>query len=194
MAIDAIVLDLDGVIRHFDPDHPTEVEHRHGLAPGSLVGAAFAPERIQPLVTGRIRRAQWVEQVGVAVGRPEAAREWLARPGRIDTAVLAIVDELRAEGYPVAILTNGTDTVPAELEAAGIRDRFDHLFNTADIGVAKPEPAAFEHACRSLATDPGSVFFADDSAGHVAGARSVGLVARLFTGADGLRDDLDRLL
>ncbi len=54
------------------------------------------------------------------------------------------------------------------------------------------EPAIFEHVCTSLATEPGSVFFTDDSARNVEGATNAGLVAHLFRGADGLKADLDR--
>ena len=194
MAIEAIVLDLDGVIRHFDPEHRLEVERRHGLATDALWTAAFAPERVQPMVTGRITRAEWTERVGLAVGSQEAAREWLAHQGSIDQEVLAIVDQLRGDGYPVSILTNGTDTIPAELDEAGIRHRFDHLFNTSEIGVAKPDPAVFAHVCRTLTVEPEQVFFTDDSAGNVAGAERFGLVARHFRDAAGLRADLDRLL
>lgn len=32
MALTCVLLDLDGVVRHFDPDHVTSVELRHGLA------------------------------------------------------------------------------------------------------------------------------------------------------------------
>ncbi len=194
MPIEAIVLDLDGVIRHFDPEHRARVEADHGLASGVLWASAFAPERIQPLVTGKVSRAEWTAQIGLDVGNPEAASAWLAAPSEVDADVLTIVDRLRADGYPVSILTNGTDTVPAELDEAGIRDRFDHLFNTAEIGVAKPDPAVFRHVCQRLMVEPGSVFFADDSPGHVDAAAGVGLVAHHFTGAAGLRTELDRLL
>jgi len=194
MAIESIVLDLDGVIRHFDPDHRARVEADHGLSSGALWAAAFAPERIQPLVTGKVSRAEWTTQIGLAIDNPDAAREWLSAPSEVDDDVLTIVDGLRADGYPVSILTNGTDTVPAELAEAGIRDRFDHLFNTAEIGVAKPDPDIFRHVCQQLAVEPGALFFADDSAGHVEAAVSVGLVAHHFTGALGLRAELDRLL
>jgi putative hydrolase of the HAD superfamily len=194
MGIEAIVLDLDGVIRHFDPKHPGQVEARHGLDPGILWAAAFARERVMPLVTGQITRAEWTEQVGVAVGNPAAAAEWLARPGVVDEEIMTLVDDLRADGHPVSILTNGTDTVPAELAEAGIRDRFDHLFNTAEIGVAKPDPAIFHHVCRQLVVDPGSVFFADDSPGHVEAAVGVGLLAHHFVDAATMRAELDRLL
>ncbi len=194
MTIEAIVLDLDGVIRHFDPDHPGRVEARHGLPEGTLWSTAFASDRIKAVVTGQVTRADWTRLIGDAVGNVDAAEEWLAEPATTDQEVLAIVDGLRADGYPVSILTNGTDTVPAELDEAGIRDRFDHLFNTAAIGMAKPDPAIFQHVCQQLAMDPGSVFFTDDSPGHVEAAAGVGLVAHHFTGVAGLRAELDRIL
>jgi HAD superfamily hydrolase (TIGR01509 family) len=64
-----------------------------------------------------------------------------------------------------------------------VLDRVDHLVNSAEHGVAKPDPRIFEHLCAVLGLAPDRVFFADDSAGHVEGARSAGLVTHRFIDA-----------
>ncbi len=63
----------------------------------------------------------------------------------VDGDVLDLSDELRAAWLRTAVLTNGTDTIPAELAAHAISDRFDAVFNSADIGFAKPDARAFQH-------------------------------------------------
>jgi putative hydrolase of the HAD superfamily len=93
-----------------------------------------------------------------------------------------VVDELRAGGTVVAVLTNGTDTIPAELRALGIADRFDAVFNSAEIGAAKPEAEAFQHVCRALGVPPEQVFFTDDSPSKLSGAVALGMDARLYVG------------
>ncbi len=178
--LSAVVFDLDGVIRHFDPARLAEIETRYGLEPGALWSTAFAPELVTQLVTGAITRYEWGLRVGQAVGNLAAAAEWQTDDGTVDPELLTLADDLRRRGLTVAILTNGTDTIPVELERLGITDRFDRIFNTAEIGVAKPDPAIFAHVCAQLDADPAAVFFTDDSRGHVDGATAAGLVARHF--------------
>lgn len=187
MTIRVALLDLDGVIRHFDPDVPVEAERRHGLKPGSLVAAGVAPELMTALVTGRITRAEWIAEVGRAVDSTEAAAEWGADTGTIDPEVLGLIDELRAAGTTVAILTNGADTVRAELGALGVEPRVDAIFNSAEIGVAKPDLRAFRHVTESLGVAPRDVFFTDDSADKLTGAAALGMITHHFRGVDGLR-------
>lgn len=184
------MLDLDGVIRHFDPAHLASVEHRHDIAFGSLEAAAFDPPLLIAAITGAMTRAAWVSQVGEAVGNPAAASEWLADRGTIDSDMMHLVDALRTAGTHVSVLTNGTDTVDSELSDFGVLDRFDAVFSTWDIGWAKPDARAFQHVCQSIGVDPAHVFFTDDSASKLAGAIEIGMVAEQFTSCNRLRQRL----
>lgn len=191
--ITTVLLDLDGVIRHFDPEHRAAIEASAGLSPGALWAAAFDDDRIEQLITGRISRAEWTAAVGDAVGDRAVAAEWLAEKGAADPAMLELIDELRSNGTVVAILTNGTDTIPAELAELGISDRVDAVFNTAEIGYAKPDRRAFEHACNALAVDPTEVFFTDDSPRKFTGALELGMTIQHFVGVPTLRQRLSEL-
>lgn len=175
-----MLLDLDGVVRHFDPDHRENTERTHGLTPGILWDVGFEPALNLSLTTGRITRAEWIAEIGRRVDNPAAAEEWLAARGTVDKELLEVVDRLRADRVTVAILTNGTDTVSAELDEFGITDRFDAVFNSATIGYSKPDPRAFAHVVAALEVAPESVFFTDDSAGKLAGAIELGMTARQY--------------
>ncbi len=188
MADWTVVLDLDGVVRHFDPDQFRAVERDHGLPDGSVAAVAFEAELLDRLVTGRLRRAEWIEIVGERLGNAAAARACFAPLGRIDQAVLEFVDELRRRGTTVAILTNGTDTIEAELRESGVGDRFDAVFSTWDIGVAKPDPRAFEHVCAALGVPATSCVFVDDTESKLTGATALGMTTHHFQGPAGLRD------
>lgn len=188
--IRVVLFDLDGVIRHFDPAHVAEIERRHGLVSHTIAGAAFSAPLIDEVTTGRITRAEWVRRIGERIGNDAAATEWGAHPAVVDGAVLELSDELRAAGLRTAVLTNGTDTIPAELAAHGISDRFDAVFNSAEIGFAKPDPRAFQHVLDALRVEATEVFFTDDSPSKLAGAESLSMRTHLFAGADDLRVQL----
>lgn len=182
-----LLLDLDGVVRHFDTSVADDLEMRHGLPAGSLRRAAFEHPRGMAAVTGGLTRAQWTDEVGRAVGSLDAAREWLGTWGSADPAMVTLIDEIRSHGVRVAVLTNGTDTIHAELATCGLDGVFDDVFCSWHLGAAKPDPAAFLHVCRAMAVEPADVCFFDDSEPNVAGARSAGLAADVFVGPDQVR-------
>lgn len=188
--IRVVLFDLDGVIRHFDPAHAADIEERHGLAAGTLEGIAFARPLIDDVTTGRISRAEWMRQVSELAGSAPAAEEWGAQPAVVDEAVLELSDEIRAGGLRTAVLTNGTDTIHAEIAAMGIGGRFDAVFNSADIGYVKPDVRAFLHVLDALAVRPEEVFFTDDSASKLVGADTLSMRTHLFEGVAGLRRQL----
>ncbi len=190
MTAETILLDFDGVLRHFDAAHMASVESRHGLTPGSILASAFEPQLLESALTGRITQAEWLDRIAVALGSPSIAREWFANRGHVDGEMLQLVDELRAAGLTVAILTNGTDSFADELRAFDLVDRFDAVFNSADIGSAKPDQAIFVHACRVLGVPPEGVFFTDDSPRNVAAAIELGITAKPFESVERLRADL----
>jgi putative hydrolase of the HAD superfamily len=83
----ALLLDFDGVLRHYDPTVSAAAERRYGLSPGSVLEPQLEWDRLLPAITGRITRAEWLtrvaealsDRVGGAVGRPFAA----GRVGRL---------------------------------------------------------------------------------------------------------------
>ncbi|TFV99905.1 HAD family hydrolase [Leifsonia flava] len=188
--IRVVLFDLDGVIRHFDPDNVADIEHKHGLAIGSIEGVAFATPLVEEVTTGRITRADWVRQVSELVGNVSAAEEWGVQPAVLDEAVLDLSDEVRSLGLRTAVLTNGTDTIPDEVAALGIASRFDAIFNSADIGFVKPDVRAFGHVLDALSVTGAEVFFTDDSASKLKGADSLLMRTHLFEGVGDLRDHL----
>lgn len=190
--IKAVVFDLDGVVRHFDPDHFSGIEAAHHLEAGAILGVAFQPALLEAVTTGRITRAEWVARVGAAVGAPAAAAAWAAERGVLDDAVLALVGELRNAGVRTAILTNGTDTIPEEARHLGLPEHFERIFNSAELGVTKPDVRAFEQVLRGLGLDATQVFFTDDSAHKLAGAREVGMPVHHFE-ANGGRSAVEGL-
>jgi HAD superfamily hydrolase (TIGR01509 family) len=185
--IRAVLFDLDGVIRHFQPEHVETIERAHDLSPGTIEAVAFAAPLIDEVTTGRITRAEWVRAIGERIGDQAAAEAWGRHPFTPDADVLALADELRAAGCTTAVLTNGTDGIPAEVASFGLQDRVDAVFSSHEIGFAKPDVRAFRHVLDALGLDGPEVFFTDDSERKLAGAVELGMRVHHFTGVDGLR-------
>lgn len=188
--IRAVLFDLDGVVRHFDPENVEAIERAHGLRAGAVEAIAFAPELLDQVTTGAISRREWVDRIGRALGNAEAAETWGAQPFQADEQVLELVADLRALGIRTAILTNGTDTIPAEIASMNLAPRFEAVFNSAEIGWTKPDVRAFQYALDTMQLAPAEVFFTDDSAGKLVGARALGMSTHHFSGVESLRDAL----
>ena len=185
--IRAVLFDLDGVIRHFDPAYVVAIEERYRLESGTLDRVAFSHELLARVTTGRIGRHEWIEHIGQAVAHPAAAAEWGRQPWVFDEPVLELVEELRGLGLTTAILTNGTDSIGSELAGSRVEESIDAVFNSAEIGYAKPDPRAFEHVLNTLGVAAESVFFTDDSSSKLSGAAALGIKAHLYLGVETLR-------
>jgi putative hydrolase of the HAD superfamily len=183
----ALLVDVDGVLRRWDPAVPAGVEARYGLASGVLEKALFAPDRLRAAVLGRLTQADWIAQVAAEVGDPDAVAEWQRYRGDVDPAVLGLVRDARAAGVPVALATNATDQLDADLAAFGLAGAFDAVANSSVLGVAKPSAEYFAAACELVGTPPERCLLLDDSARFVAGARAAGLTAHRYAGPPDLR-------
>ncbi|MEV0728945.1 HAD-IA family hydrolase [Polymorphospora sp. NPDC050346] len=188
--VTALLLDLDGVLRRWDPAVTAGVEREYSLATGSLHGAAMAPERLNPAVTGQVSHADWMAGVaealagqagGVAAARA-AVGAWQAYRGEVDPDVLALVREVRAAGVRVGLGTNATDLLDADLAALGLAGEVDLVVNSSVVGSAKPSREYFHAAATALATVPDQVLLVDDDDRAVRGARAAGLSALRWSG------------
>lgn len=81
--------------------------------------------------------------------------------------------------YALALVTNGARCLQREkLAASGLAHYFDAVVVSADLGVAKPSPAIFEHALASLEVENHrAVMIGDSLRKDVDGACAAGLAA-----------------
>ncbi len=87
--------------------------------------------------------------------------------------------ERLAESHAMALVTNGAACLQREkLAASGLSERFDAVVVSADVGVAKPDPAIFKHALSELGVRRDrAVMVGDSIAKDVDGALAAGLDA-----------------
>jgi len=102
-----------------------------------------------------------------------------------------LVSELAELGIRLLGLTNwSAETIHHAPVAAPAIAMLEDLLVSGHEGLAKPDPAIFELLIERYRLMPEQTLFVDDVAANVEAARSVGLHAHLFTGADGLRREL----
>lgn len=101
---------------------------------------------------------------------------WRTFPG-----VVALLDELRASGYRLGLLTNGSEEQQLEkLAATGLDDAFDVICISERIRFQKPDERAFLTLATALRVEPSAcLFVGDDPVRDIAGARSAGMRALL---------------
>ncbi|GAB2624498.1 HAD family hydrolase [Pseudactinotalea suaedae] len=102
-----------------------------------------------------------------------------------------LVSELADLGIRLLGLTNwSAETIHHAPAAAPAIAMLEDLLVSGHEGLAKPDPAIFELLIERYDLVPEQTLFVDDVAANVEAARSVGLHAHLFTGAEGLRGEL----
>ena len=194
--VDAVVIDLDGVIRHWDNDALPESEKELGLPPGTILAAAFEPDRLARAMRGELPADQWYAEVGAAVAAEhpvdaDAVAALFAEIGwRIDESVVELVQQARTQ-VPVVLLSNASTRLTDDLKVSGLLDRFDAVIGSAELGACKPDAEAFAAAVERAGVPAARCLMIDDLAANVEGARAAGLQAVRFVDVDELTRELE---
>jgi len=193
---DALLCDLDGVIRYFDHSELNRREQAAGIAPGTTLRLAFAPEREVPLLHGRLTRVEWAASIAEALtalvpAEPatQLAEAFTHAPSWADRAVLDLIRNVRGT-IPVVLVTNATTWLEDDLALLGLADVADHIVNSSRVGVAKPDPAIYAIAAERAGVPAGRCLFVDDNLANAEAARAAGMSAVHYREAS----DLHRVL
>jgi putative hydrolase of the HAD superfamily len=111
----------------------------------------------------------------------------------VDPDAVELVGAVRAGGCRVGLLSNATTRLEDDLEHLGLSATFDDVFNTARLGVCKPDPEVYRRVVGALGLPAHEIVFTDDTPSWAEAASRVGLVGIAFTGVTHLRDELQRL-
>jgi putative hydrolase of the HAD superfamily len=92
-------------------------------------------------------------------------------------AMLAAIRAIRARGLRVGALTNNwVADEPAESRLGqDLRELFDAFVESAIVGLRKPDPRIYRHACAALGVEPGESIFLDDIGTNLKAARALGM-------------------
>jgi len=180
--IRAILFDADGVIQRSSSEAFGVQLERLGVAAehvdaclreifeverAALIGRADFAEVLVPVL----------EKWGAAGGAARLAAEWGCAI-EVDATLLALVAQLRQQGWLCALATNQQHYRATYMTRAFAYDSaFDQCFFSYRLGAAKPDAAYFQAIVAALGCAPQQVLFIDDAEKNVAGARRAGLHA-----------------
>ncbi|GAA1143586.1 putative hydrolase of the HAD superfamily [Kitasatospora gansuensis] len=190
---DAVLCDIDGVIRFFDHTEVARLELAAGLPPGSTSAVAFGPETALPLILGQLTKEQWRDSIttGLAtLARPAEARAlataFTGSPVRADQEVVELLRRARAH-CPVLLVTNATPWLDDDLTRLGLADLADGAVNSALVGAAKPDRLIYQVAADRAGVAPERCLFVDDRRENVVAAEELGMTGVHFRGPADLR-------
>jgi HAD superfamily hydrolase (TIGR01509 family) len=164
------------------------------LEPGRLAAASPAATLAAERARGADRdRAQvYLESLftdaGVPASRMDEVGACLHRLhgeihlwGRTAAGTRESLDRLRAAGLRLGVISNSDGRVEEALVAAGLRDCFEVVLDSALVGVEKPDPAIFRAALAALDVAPSQALYVGDLYDvDVVGARAAGMDAVLL--------------
>ncbi|MFQ5898940.1 MAG: HAD family hydrolase [Candidatus Methylomirabilia bacterium] len=180
-----VIFDFGGVIWNMRWDVCRELEHTYGLARGAVFETLYRTEAWEAIERGRADTRAWREQahrlLEARAGRPlpELHDAWRNAQHMIAENV-ALVRALRPP-YRVALLSNADSSLRERLrDGLGIEDLFDTVVCSAEVGMAKPEPAIYRLTAQRLGLSPEACVFVDDHEPNVAAAEQTGMRGVLF--------------
>jgi putative hydrolase of the HAD superfamily len=133
---------------------------------------------------GEIDIDEYWNQLAQSGGYPDRITMWRAMSFELGAGVfaadaLALVDEARAAGVKVGILSNDLFRASTREWVASRPEfaKFDVLVDCTDFGERKPAPAPYLKAAADFCLPPEEIVFLDDTPYCIEGARAVGMVA-----------------
>lgn len=183
--IRAVIFDYGGVLaRTVDPEPRTAWERDLGLAPGTLTTVVHDERLWVAAQNGSIQSdAHWQavgEALGLSISQLRGLRASFYAGDILNHELLARIDRLRKQGMALGLLSNFSTDLRDMLEAQDLLRRFDHVAISAEIGVMKPDAAAYQAILGMLALPASACAFIDDLPANVVAAQALGMHGIVF--------------
>jgi putative hydrolase of the HAD superfamily len=112
----------------------------------------------------------------------------------LNVELVACIERLRAHGLRVGLLSNFSADLRAMLAQQDLLRCFDALAISAEIGIMKPDAAAYQAILAMMQMEAHTCVFIDDVPANVAAAQAVGLHGIVFEDNPSCLATLARLL
>jgi putative hydrolase of the HAD superfamily len=183
--ITGVIFDYGRVLAWTQHQEPRAAwERRLGLAPGALTRAVHNKHSWIAAQHGTITvEAHW-QAVGTALGLTAddtaALRTAFYAGDILNAELVACIDRLRASGLRVGLLSNFSADLRGMLAQQDLLRHFDALAISAELGLMKPDAAAYRAVLAMLDMAPHTCIFIDDIPANVAAAQALGIHGIVF--------------
>jgi putative hydrolase of the HAD superfamily len=185
MRIEGVIFDYGRVLAHTQHQQPRAAwERRLGLPPGALTRAVHNEHSWIAAQRGAITIDRHWQEVGTTLGLlpadTVALRAAFYRGDVLNMDLVACIDRLRARGLRIGLLSNFSTDLRAMLVQQELHQRFDALAISAEIGVMKPDAAAYQAVLAMLRLEAPACVFIDDIPANVEAAQAIGMQGIVF--------------
>ncbi len=98
----------------------------------------------------------------------------------VNSGLVAYLRARRAEGHAIALLSNEVRSLREKLDAHALTPLFDAIVISAEIGVMKPDPAAYHAVLKVLDRPTHEAIFVDDMPVNIEAANALGIQGVLY--------------
>ena len=179
-----VILDFGGVLWDMGWEAGRKLEEEHRLPRRAVFSTLYGSDTWEKIQCGIGDPDAWREDAHRALealagcSLPRLHDIWRSRQGLLEGNI-ALVRSLRPV-YRLGILSNADRGLRGRLRnALAIHDLFDDIVCSAEVGIAKPDPAIYALACERLRLPPSACVFVDDHEVNVRAAEAAGLTAVL---------------
>ena len=204
MAVKVVIFDLfETLISEFDAGHPstTEVARTLGLPVEKF---QHEYQNLRPArYTGQLDYAASLRYIVRKLGgkSPENTIKTLTERRHsaftvhlrcIDPEILNMLNEITSSGIRIGLISNTDGSEVLDWASSPLEHFFEVTIFSHAIGMVKPDPHIYQHACKNLGVAPSDcIFIGDGNSDELRGAAQVGMLP--FCAAWFLRQHTDRL-
>ena len=188
MAVKVVIFDLfETLISEFDAGHPsiTEVAQTLGL-PAEDFKREYVNHR-PARCTGQLDYAVSLRYIVGKLGgkSPENTIKTLAERRHsafarhlrhVEPEILDMLNEIAASGIRIGLISNTDGSEILDWENSPLSDFFEVTIFSNVVGMVKPNPDIYQHACENLGVAPSDcIFIGDGNSDELRGAAQVGM-------------------
>ena len=197
LPIDAFIFDMDDVLCTYDVgSRISALASLSGRPEGDIRQAIWEGDFLERADRGEYSAEAYLEEFGRLLGTKVNRAQWVEARRVSMTPDLRMLNLVQALGqnHRLALLTNNDRLLSETIDDLfpELRPLFgSHLYVSADLTLAKPNPDVFRAVCKRIGADTRRSFFIDDLAVNVAGAKEAGLQGHVFRGVKGFLEALE---
>jgi len=147
----------------FDPEKAaagsSDAWHVYGVKKGDGHALAWRAMMEAHLTSGGVAAARVVELAGWLWQEQPRQNLW-RRP---IAGMIELTRELKQQGVPIAIISNSEGHLAELIEELGWSREFDVVVDSGRIGIDKPDPRIFAHACAAVGVAPQQLLHVGDA-------------------------------